>query len=129
MPAKARRWLNTSGDYQVVSGNLRGDDGWTSKALLALRTRKGSCLVFPEFGSRLHEITRADERGRKLAEKRGLEAVEHLAAEVDELTVTAALVDEFGQKLPAGMIDVVVSGKKGKTDLTARYTAVAAGGA
>lgn len=116
MPAKARRWIGTDGDYVVEAGNLRGDDGFTSKAVLALRTRKGSCLVFPQFGSRLHEIKKADERGRKLAEKRAYEAVAHLAAEVDELAVTATLTDVPGR------IDIEVTGKKGATTLTARYT-------
>ncbi len=122
MPAKARRLINTEGDYEVSAGNLLGDDGFTSKAVLALRTRKGSCLVFPEFGSRLHEIKTADERGRKLAEKRAYEAVAHLAAEVDQLTVVATLLDDYGRPLTAGRIDIIVSGKKGASSQTARYT-------
>lgn len=119
MPARARRWIDPkTGDYAVLNGGLRGDDGFTSAAVLALRTRKGSIPIFPEFGSRLHEIRFADERGRKLAEKWGFDAVAHLADRADDLAVSASLSSET-----PGAIDVIVSGRRGSTTFTARYSA------
>jgi hypothetical protein len=101
----------------VEAGGLRGDDGFTSKVVLALGTKLGSCLVFPEFGSRLHEVETADEAGRKMSEKRAWQAIAHLETEVSDLTVAASLpVNRPGQ------IEIVVSGKKGSTSFTARYT-------
>jgi phage gp46-like protein len=120
MPAKANRYLTVSGDYQQLAGGVRGDDGFTSKVILALRTRLGSCIAFPEFGSRLHEIKIADERGRKMAEKRAAQALVHLAEQYDGLVVQAVLENKT--------IVVYVSGKRGSTELRAQYTATAGGG-
>lgn len=122
MPAVARRAISpTTGDYTVVSGGVEGDDGFTSKAVLALRTRYGSIPVYPEFGSKLHLVKFADERGRKLAEKYAFDAVRHLETEVEDLTVVAML-----DKARPGQIDIYVSGRRGSTTYTAQYTARAA---
>ena len=123
MASVARRYIDAkTGDYQVASGGFRGDSGFTSKAVLALRTQKGSITVYPEFGSRIHEVRIADERGRKMAEKRAYEAVAHLADEVEDLTVVATLpVNRPGQ------IDITVSGRRGSTTYTANYTASVGG--
>jgi phage gp46-like protein len=123
MPAVARRWISAStGDYEVASGGLRGDDGFTSKAVLALRTRKGSIPIYPEFGSSLHLVKYADERGRKLAEKYAFDAVAHLEPEVEELAVRASI-----STLQPGQIHIVVSGRRGSTTYTANYTAAVGG--
>lgn len=119
MPAKANRYVTVDGDYEQLGGGVRGDDGFTSKVVLALRTKLGSMVAFPEFGSRLHEIKVADERGRKMAEKRAAQAVAHLADQVDGLKVAAFLTDDRGTR----RIEIVVSGKRGSTELTAQYTA------
>jgi phage gp46-like protein len=116
---RARRWIDAAtGDYVVESGRLKQDDGFTSKAVLALRTKLGSCLAFPAFGSRLHEIRKADEQGRRLAEKFALMACAHLSAEVDDLKAVATLSER------SGAIELVVSGRKGNEVLRAPYTAV-----
>lgn len=115
---RVRRWIDpTTRDYVVQDGDLRQDDGFASKVVLALGTRLGTCQVLPSFGSRLHEIKRADELGRKLAEKRARSALAHLESEVDELTVTAAL----NAKAP-GLIDITVTGKRGANTTSAVYT-------
>lgn len=115
MPAKSRRFISTSGDYQVSAGGMRGDDGFTSKAVLALRTRLGSMAAFPEFGSRLHEIRTVDERGRKMAEKRAAQALIHLVDSVENLTVQA--------RIESKNIIIYVSGRRGSTEMKARYNA------
>lgn len=115
-----RRWVDAkTRDYVVEAGRLRQDDGFTSDVVLALSTRLGSAQCFPEFGSRLYEIKRADEQGRKLAEAHALKALEHLTKKVRDLKVVAALPE----KRP-GQIDLEVSGTKGYQVVRATYTAV-----
>ena len=116
----SKRWIDAeTGDYVVERGVLKEDDGFTSEVALALRTRLGSCLVLPSFGSRLHEVKRADEQGRRLSEKHAINALAHLTRKVDNLTVSAALsVDR------PGAIELVVAGKRGQQALSAKYTTV-----
>ncbi len=96
--AKPRRWIHHgdenhfAGDYVVEFGDLKQDYGFTSKVVLALRTRLGSAQCAPWFGSRLHEIQTADERGRRLAESFTLMAIQHLRDEIQDLRVVASLV-------------------------------------
>lgn len=120
---RLRRYIDPkTRDYVVDGGQLRQDDGFTSKVVLALATRLGSALAFPEFGSRLHEIKRADEQGRRLAEKHALKALAHLEREIGELKVDA--------KLPPhrpGAIELTVSGRRGGDELSVDYTAVLGG--
>lgn len=119
-PYGLRRYIDpTTRDYVVRQGELVQDDGFTSKVVLALATRLGSAQALPEFGSRLHEIKHADERGRLLAEKHALRALAHLADEIAELRVTASLSTKR-----RGAIDVTVSGRCGERVLNANYTAV-----
>jgi phage gp46-like protein len=122
--ASQRRILATTRDYVVSGGGYANDDGFTSLVVLALGTRLGSCLFFPEFGSRLHLVQTADERGRKLAEKYAWEAIAHLESLVDGLKVEASLTP-YDSREPkrAGAIYLQVSGKRGATTLTALYTA------
>jgi phage gp46-like protein len=126
MAAASQRLVDAeTRDYVVSSGGLQNDTGFTSKVVLALGTRKGSCTFFPEFGSRLHEVQTADERGRKLAEKFAWQAVEHLVDQVDALTVEASLKPFDRSPAIVGAIYVQVTGKRGTTTETARYTASA----
>jgi phage gp46-like protein len=106
-------------DYVVEGGALKQDDGFTSKVVLALATKLGSAHAFPTFGSRIHEVKRADEQGRKLAERHAMRALAHLTSEIRELSVTAAL-----SKDRPGAIDIEVSGTKGLAVVRASYTAV-----
>lgn len=116
---KVRRWIDPkSRDYVVEGGELKQDHGFTSKVVLALATKLGSCLVLPEFGSRIHEVKRADEQGRRLAEKHALNALHHLTAEITGLTVAAFISTER-----PGVIEIDVSGKRGQMELSTRYTA------
>lgn len=116
---RARRWIDAeTGDYVVENGGLKQDDGFTSKAVLALRTKLGSCLAMPGFGSRLHEIKKADERGRRQAEQYALIACAHLASQVEDLQATATLSTSR-----PGAIELIVSGKRGQEVLKAPYTA------
>lgn len=92
MAAKTRRYISpTTRDYVVTGGGFRADDGIVSKVYLALATRRGSCAVYPEFGSRLHLVRKADERGRREAIAYATEALTHLAGEVNDLEVTATV--------------------------------------
>ncbi len=114
-----RRFIDAkTRDYVVEGGRLKQDDGFTSKVVLALATRLGSALAFPTFGSRLHEVKRADERGRRLAEKHAERALGHLASEIQGLKVEAKLVPS-----QTGAIEIVVSGMRGDDTLNATYTA------
>lgn len=116
----ARRFIDArTADYVVEAGRLKQDDGFTSKVVLALRTRLGSCHALPGFGSRLHEVKRADEQGRQLAEKFAQLALSHVARDIADLRVTATLSSQR-----PGAIDFAVSGHKGNRVLRANYTAV-----
>lgn len=101
----------------MLNGGLKQDDGFTSKVVLAFATRLGSCQVDPTFGSRFHELKRADETGRRLAESYGLLAIAHLRNEIKDLKVVATL----SPKQP-GAIRVVASGRKGPRTVSATYT-------
>lgn len=113
---RTRRWIDAATrDYVVEGGQLKQDDGFTSKVVLALGTKLGSCQVLPSFGSRLHEIKYADERGRKLAEAYARLALVHLTEEIQDLTITATLPG-------AGRIDLVIEGRKGTRGFRANYS-------
>ena len=120
---RLRRYIDPkTRDYVVEGGQLKQDDGFTSEAVLALSTRLGSALAFPTFGSRLHEIKRADEQGRRLAEKHAIKALAHLERRVEGLRVEAAL-----PKNRPGAIVLTVSGRRGGDELSVDYTAVLGG--
>lgn len=115
--SQVRRYIDAkTGDYAVENGSFKGDNGFTSKVVLAWRTKLGSAQANPTFGSRLHAIKHADERGRILAESYGYEAIAHLANEVEGLKVTATIS-------APGRIDLEASGKNGEKILRANYTA------
>lgn len=118
MPAKIRRLISHlrqhEGDYVVQAGGLAGDDGFTSKAYLALKTKRGSCTVIPEFGSRLHEVKTADEAGARQAQGLAADAVAHLLAEVPDLTVTGTYVPA-GNGNPTHVIRLDVIGTRNGT--------------
>lgn len=117
---QVRRWIDAqSRDYVVEGGRLKQDDGFTSAVVLALGTRLGSAFCFPEFGSRLHEVRKADEQGRRLAEAFAIKALEHMRANVSDLKVQASI----DTKRP-GRIDLEVSGTRGYQVMRAEYTAV-----
>lgn len=125
MAAVASRYIDARTlDYVVYGAGLQSDTGFTSKVVLALKTRLGSCLAFPGFGSKLHLIQVADERGRKLAEKYAWQALQHLIAIVDSLKAEASLTpfDPRDEYQP-GQIYIRITGKRGSTTETARYTA------
>jgi phage gp46-like protein len=117
---KVRRWIDpTTRDYVVEVGELKQDYGFTSKVVLALSTKLGSCLVLPAFGSRIHEVKRADEQGRRLAEKHATNALQHLTTEIVGLSVVASISSDR-----PGVIEISVSGKRGQIDLGTKYTAI-----
>lgn len=118
MTAKRARYINpATGDYSVESGGFSGDDTMASRIGLALRTRKGSSAAAPWFGSRLHLVKTADQRGALLVQKYAIEALAHLEDSVDELTVVASVV-------APGRIDAVVSWRRGASSGTTTYTPV-----
>jgi phage gp46-like protein len=116
---KPRRWIDAATkDFLVEGGDYKQDDGFTSKVVLALGTKLGTCQANPKLGSRLHEIQKVDDRGRRLAESYALMAVQHLSGEIKDLKVTA----ELDKKYP-GAIFITVSGRKGTQAVFAKYTA------
>lgn len=115
-----RRYIDaTTRDYVLTGGRLKQDDGFTSKVVLALATKLGSAQAFPAFGSRLHEVKRADEQGRKLAERHAQTALSHLSSEIQDLKVAASLSKER----PSAIL-IEASGRRGSEVLRAAYTAV-----
>lgn len=118
MAAKLRRYIShTTRDYVVTGGGFQADPGVSSKVVLALGMRRGSCPVYPEFGSRLHLVKKADERGRREAEAYAAEALEHLVGEVKDLEVTATL-----SASRPGAIDLDVSYRLGDVPQRVPYT-------
>lgn len=117
MTAKTARYINSrTGDYAVLAGGLQGDATIASKVVLALRTRRGSSAVNGQFGSLLHLVSSADEAGARQAKGIAEDAIAHLAAEADELTVDAEPeVDRLG--VFTGVIKIAVlwyvGGKQG----------------
>lgn len=119
-----RRYLDPkTRDYVAEGGALKQDDGFTSKVVLALSTKLGSAEAVPTFGSRLHEIRRADEQGKKLAESHALRALSHLTKDIQDLAVVATLSNKTPNR-----IDLAITGKKGLQALRVDYTAVLGGG-
>jgi hypothetical protein len=117
--SKPRRWLDASTrDFLVELGDYKQDAGFTSKVVLALGTKRGSAQAYPGFGSQLHLVKHADERGRRLAESYALLAVQHLRDEVRDLKATA----ELDARWP-GLIFLTVSGRRGTITVYAKYTA------
>lgn len=118
-----RRYIDPARrDYVAEGGALKQDDGFTSKVVLALSTRLGSAQASPLFGSRLHEIKRADEQGRQLAEKHALRALSHLTGDIRELRATAVL-----SKVAPGRIELAITGRRGLEVVRVDYTAVLGG--
>lgn len=118
MAAKLRRYIHpTTRDYVVSGGGFQADSGVASKIVLALGMQRGSCPVYPEFGSRLHLVKRADERGRREAEAYAREALEHLAGEVTDLVVTATISTE-----KPGAIEIEVAYRLGDVPQRVPYT-------
>jgi phage gp46-like protein len=114
-----RRWIDPkTRDYVVENGDLKQDYGFTSQVVIALATRLGSCLVMPNLGSRIHEVRRADEQGRMLAEKHAVQALQHLSSRFKDLVATASISTER-----PGAIDLQISGKRGQVELSMKYTA------
>lgn len=119
MAAKTRRYIHpTTRDYVVDTGGYQSDPGFTSKVVLALATKLGTCIVNPTFGSRLHEVKRWDEVGRRLTEKYAAEALEHLLSEIVNMTI---VVEMSAKK--SGLFDVVVQGERGTEKVSASYSA------
>jgi phage gp46-like protein len=112
---RARRWIDAQTlDYVVEAGGLKQDDGFTSQVVLALATRLGSCQVYPAFGSRLYQVKRADETGRRLSEAYAKLAIAHLS--IKELRVVATL-----SKSAPGRISLLVAGKKSGMPVNVPY--------
>lgn len=115
--SRRHRWLDpATHDYVVEAGDFKQDDGSTSKVVLALATKKGSCQLAPWFGSRLHEIRFADARGRGLAVTFAKQALAHLGSELVELSVTANIVQKTA-------IVIVVAYRRGTRAVRVEYTA------
>lgn len=114
---RARRWIDAQTlDYIVEAGGLKQDDGFTSQVVLVLATRLGSCQVYPSFGSRLHQIKRADETGRRLAEAYARLAVARLT--IKDLLIRAR-IDPV--RTP-GRIALLVQGSKSGLPVSVPYT-------
>jgi phage gp46-like protein len=114
---KPRRWIDpATHDYVVENGDFKQDEGSTSKVVLALATKKGSCQVLPWFGSRLHEIRFADERGRGLAETFAKQALAHLVGELVGLSIKASVVNQTA-------ILLVIVWRRGTRPVRVQYTA------
>lgn len=72
------RYINASGEYELKQGAPKGDPTVASEVVLALRTKRGSAGAAPEFGSRLHTITKLSASAKRLAQSYAREAIEHL---------------------------------------------------
>jgi phage gp46-like protein len=116
--AKLRRHVDPkTRDYTVESGGFKADAGYASQILLALGMERGSCPVFPEFGSRLHLVKKADDRGRRESEAYATEALSHLAGKLDDLVVTATL-----STARPGAIEIEVAYRLGNETLRVPFT-------
>ena len=121
MTVKARRYIDArTGDYVVTSGGLKGDDGWTSKAVLALRTRLGSSAVNPSLGSRLHLVSSADDAGARQAKGIAEQALAHL--DITDLAVTAEAETDRRTGRFTGTIKILVEGQGGRTEFALKVT-------
>lgn len=90
MPAARRRYIDpATGDYVVENGGPRNDDTVGSQIVLAIGTRRGSCPVAIDLGSRLHEIRKARAGADRLAAAYIREAISHLIdrGEVQDPTI------------------------------------------
>lgn len=114
---KSRYISPSTGRYVVSAGGYQEDSSVASKVVLALRTRRGTAAVYPTFGSRLHEIRKADESGRRSAEKFARQALIHLARQVESLDVEAQLLGK-------GIIGITVSAKQNGRVVVVSYTQV-----
>lgn len=125
MAAKTRRYISpTTRDYVIESGGLRGDDGYSSKVILALGTELGSCQVAPNFGSRLHTIKIAGTASTRLAQKYGVEALAHIASEVKSLEVSAELHKDVKGAMK---LTVSIDPGRGKQAVKVEYTSRVSG--
>lgn len=114
MSVKQRRYIDAkTGDYVVESGGFKGDVGWTSKAVLALRTKLGSSAVNPGLGSRLHLVSSADDAGARQARGIAEQALAHL--EIPGLVVTAEAERHRVTGRFTGVIKILVEGQGGST--------------
>lgn len=99
MAAVAQRWIDPlTGDYVVENGGPRGDSSMASQVVLRLRTRRGSCVVMPTLGSRLHLITRRVPGADRLAAAYVREALDDLVERrsIRDLKVTVESVSSGG---------------------------------
>lgn len=121
MTVKQRRYIDAStGDYAVQSGGLRGDAGWTSKAVLALRTKLGSSAVNPRLGSRLHIVSSADAAGARQARGLAEQALAHL--EIPDLVVRAEAQRDRRSGRFTGVILLQVEGQGGSVAFPLQVT-------
>lgn len=67
MPARKKKTVD--GDKVLVLGRFQEDDGYVSEFVSRIRTRRGSIVVAPSFGSRLHEVKKATSDAKTLAER------------------------------------------------------------
>jgi phage gp46-like protein len=119
--AKARRRLDpVTRDYVVEAGGVASDVGINTQILIALGMKRGSCIVYPTLGSRLHTIGRADSAGLRLAEFYAREALENIRARVKDLSVAATL-----SRRKSNAIDLAIDYRLGNETQRVVYTAAA----
>lgn len=68
-PMPAHKKKTVDGDPVLSRGRFVEDDGVASEFVSRIRTKRGSVLVQPTFGSRLHEIKKMTGDAKTLAQK------------------------------------------------------------
>lgn len=67
MPARKKRTV--TGEVVLVNGRFAEDEAFSTELVSRLRTRRGSVIPLPTYGSRLHTIKKATSDAAALAEK------------------------------------------------------------
>lgn len=92
-----RRALTATGDYApLVAGDWVEDTSRLPDVVLALRTRKGSCLVAPEFGNRSGLVpTKITPTTPRIIENDYRDALRHLTAAglIWDLEISSVLIN------------------------------------
>lgn len=99
MPAHKKKTVD--GDPVLLRGRFVEDDGVASEFVSRIRTRRGSVITNPTFGSRLFEIRKLTPDARTLAEKYVTLATAPMVKQrkIREVTIEATVVRDTNSYL------------------------------
>lgn len=86
-------YVNAQGDYETTTTGLRLDNSPRTKALLALRAKRGHYWYDLNYGSRLHEI-KTLRQGMELAQAYCTEALQFMMDSGEVLAVEVVEVEQ-----------------------------------